>query len=62
MYKKDKITYRHINNNYEPFFVTNEYELKFVNNEIVSIRNGFGFEIDKKSHVWYYFTNKYGNG
>ncbi len=61
MIKKEKLRFTHFDHNYKKHFTEFEYELKFVNNELVSIRNEFLFEVDKKSFVWEHFSQKYGN-
>lgn len=61
MIKLEKIKYRHIDENYKEYFVENEYEICFKHNEIVSVRNNYGFLVDKKSFVWGYFQKKYSN-
>ncbi len=56
---KEKLSYEHVDEKYNHYNVLNEYEIKLVDDKLVSVRNEFLFEVDKKSYVWDYFYKKY---
>lgn len=59
MIKKEKLQFEHLDEKYKKHHTEYEYELQFENKELVSVRNQFGFRVEKSSYVWEYFSNKY---